>query len=260
MELLKDKNQRIGIIGTLLFHVMVLLIFIFFGLKVPVPLPYQSIMINFGTSDQGSGKIQPEEVQQVNAPPTNVNNPQPEKSNPVKTNSEVLTQDNTEAISVENKKVKQKDPELEPVKEPEKKVNEKALFPGKSNTSKNSSSEGETGQPGDQGDPSGSKNATSHVGTPTGGGDSYSLDNRKVLYKVKPNYDCQEQGKVVVTIKVDKNGNVIQATPGTRGTTNTAACLMSRAEEAALKTKWEPNPNATQEFQQGTITYNFILN
>jgi periplasmic protein TonB len=260
MELLKDKHSRSGLIGTILFHALVLIIFLLYGLKTPVPLPDNSIVINFGTSNDGMGNVQPDDI--TAAPKTSPQVEQqvtkPVDPTPVTNNSEAVTQDNVDAISVNEKKAKTKTPEPEPVKEPEKVVNQKAMFPGKT-TGKNSGSEGETGKPGDQGDPGGDKNSTSHQGDYRGGGDSYSLGLRKAQNRPKPKYDCQETGKVVVTIKVDQNGNTIDAQAGARGTTNMAACLLTKAEEAARKTKWEPDPSAP-EVQQGSIVYNFVLN
>lgn len=254
MEILKDKDSKWGLIGTIAFHLLLFLFFIFFGLKTPVPIPTQSILINFGTSNEGVGQIQPENYNpQTSKENTSepVSNPEPSQTNI----NEFATSDNTDAIKVNKKKQKEK--VADEVKE-EPKINEKALFPANKNKGGGSSGEGETGNPGDQGDPLGDRNAKSHTGNTGGGGDSYSLGNRKALSKPKPIYDCKEQGKVVVEIFVDQQGNVIKVNAGIRGTTNSAPCLVSRAEEAARRTKWEPDPDAP-ELQRGTITYNFEL-
>ncbi|HET6245992.1 MAG: energy transducer TonB [Bacteroidetes bacterium] len=260
MELLEDKNRNLGLIGTVIFHALLLLFFIYYGLTTPVPIPKQTIVINFGTSDQGQGNVQPEEA---NAAPMAQNKVQEVVKQidptPVKTNTEAVTQDNTDAVSLNNKKTETKKVEPEPIKEPEKTVNKSALYTGKSNTSKSSSSEGETGKAGDQGDPGGDKSSLNHTGSYSGGGDRYDLGIRKALVKTKPRYDCQESGKVAVTIKVDKKGNVVSAQAGGRGTTNSAECLIKTAEEAAFKTKWQADENAP-ELQTGVIVYNFVLN
>jgi hypothetical protein len=57
---------------------------------------------------------------------------------------------------------------------------------------------------------------------------------------------------------VNRSGTTIDAKLQLKGTTNTASCLVSRAKEAALKTKWEGDPSAP-EIQVGTITYHFEL-
>ena len=76
--------------------------------------------------------------------------------------------------------------------------------------------------------------------------------------KPKPNYNCNEEGTVIVEITVNKDGKVIEAKAGVRGTTNAANCLTSQAKIAALNTKWSPSPDGTEK-QVGTITYNFGL-
>jgi hypothetical protein len=97
----------------------------------------------------------------------------------------------------------------------------------------------------------------SGAGRGTGVGD-YNLGGRKALGKPKPQYTCNEEGKVVVQVIVDKNGRVISATPGIRGTTNSAKCLLDQAKVAAMGTTWEPSPSNAEK-QTGTIAYNFKL-
>ena len=74
----------------------------------------------------------------------------------------------------------------------------------------------------------------------------------------QPDYLCQEQGTVVVQIAVDRNGKVISANPGVRGTTNTAKCLLDQAKIAAMNTKWQSD-NTAPDKQTGKIIYNFKL-
>ena len=59
-------------------------------------------------------------------------------------------------------------------------------------------------------------------------------------------------------IQVDKNGKVIDALPGVKGTTNSAPCLLKPAKEAALRTQWNADPVAPSK-QVGTIIYTFSL-
>ena len=75
----------------------------------------------------------------------------------------------------------------------------------------------------------------------------------------KPNYDSQQQGKVVVTIRVNRKGKVISASPGAKGSTTTNSYLYRKAKEAALKTTFEAKVSAP-EIQIGTMIYNFKLN
>jgi len=90
--------------------------------------------------------------------------------------------------------------------------------------------------------------------------DGYVLsDNRLAVYKIKPKYSCQESGKVIVRVWVNREGITIKAEAGVRGTTESASCLLEEAKSAALKTTWTPYFNAP-EVQIGQITYNFYQN
>jgi hypothetical protein len=95
-------------------------------------------------------------------------------------------------------------------------------------------------------------------GNGKGTGAGYALAGRKALSIPNPNYNCNEEGTVVVQITVDKNGKTIDARPGYRGTTNTASCLAVQAKAAAMNSKWTERSNG-EDNQVGTITFNFKL-
>jgi TonB family protein len=134
--------------------------------------------------------------------------------------------------------------------------------------------EGETNKAGDQGVKEGSRDSKYHGpgggtgdtpgnGTDGPGGDGkggprYSLTNRKANSIPVPRAAFQEDGKVVVEITVDKNGNVIKAKPGVKGSTTSNPNLLDIARRAAMSAKFNPSSDAPEE-QKGTITYNFIL-
>jgi outer membrane biosynthesis protein TonB len=96
-------------------------------------------------------------------------------------------------------------------------------------------------------------------GSGSGGGSGYSLGNRKAISKPAPKYTCNEEGKVVVEVSVDRNGRTINAIAGIKGTTNTARCLLDQAKIAAMNTKWDSSSDAPEK-QVGKIVYNFNLN
>ncbi len=143
---------------------------------------------------------------------------------------------------------------------------------GSANGGLNNSGYGVGGSGGGTGGGNGSGNGTgtgvgsgsgtgggSGSGNGKGSGSGYSLGDRKALLKPAPAYNCDEVGKVVVQITVDKNGKTINATPGIKGTTNTAKCLLDQAKIAAMNTKWSADENASEQ-QVGKIEYNFRLN
>ncbi len=95
------------------------------------------------------------------------------------------------------------------------------------------------------------------AGTGGSGGGNYQLATRSVIERPKPRYNCDGEGIVVVKVYVDRNGVVKRADgQDQKSSTTTNDCLVRRAEEAALKTKWNPDPNSP-ELQVLTISYNF---
>lgn len=124
-------------------------------------------------------------------------------------------------------------------------------------------SQGVTFPGGNQGVPTGDPNATNYGQGGLGGGNkgsgpSFSLDGRSASSLPKPKYPGDDEGIVVVKITVDKNGIVTAAEPGARGTTIMDQQFWAEAKQAALKAKFNSDNNAPA-FQQGTITYKFVL-
>lgn len=245
----EKKNKWSGILGTIGFHLVLLLILILFRFSTPIPLPEeQGILINFGTSDEGTGEVQPEET------PMTTSVPKPAKSSFKK----VTTQSLEEAPKI-NAEEKSEERAIEKPKEPEKKADPNALYKGKSKTSQTAASEGETGKPGDQGSPNGDPNAKSHVGGGTGDkGLRFSLGNRKLLQRPSITDRSQETGTVVVQITVDKFGKVIKANPGVVGTNTSSNHLWNLAKQSAYTAKFNASPESAEE-QKGTITFVFTL-
>lgn len=108
---------------------------------------------------------------------------------------------------------------------------------------------------GTQGSPQG--NSQEGVVSGTGGYGNYDLGGRSLMGSLpRPSYNVQEEGRVVVTITVNPEGRVIQATINSR--TNTANASLRRAAlDAARKAVF--NKVSTVNNQQGTITYYFKL-
>jgi colicin import membrane protein len=278
---MSEKNNRFkGIVGTIGFHLMALLALLYFALSTPLPLPgEEGVEVNLGSSDQGMGQVQEQSPPPVQQPPPSL--PPPQTDPEPEPEEEIITQDIEEAPAIEEEDIEDKDEEKqeeevitpdkniveevveeieedpEPQPEPPK-VNERALYKGKSETDGDGSNQGETGQPGDQGNPNGTPDATNYEGQGgLGDGIGYDLGGRGAKHLPKPAYDSEEQGKVVVEIKVDRTGKVVSAIAGARGTTIADLRLRRLAEEAALRSMFSPDPNAPER-QKGTITYNFI--
>jgi outer membrane biosynthesis protein TonB len=265
----EKKIRNRGILGTVLFHSGMLLVLLLLALRTPLPLPEEEgVMVNLGYDETGMTSFQMETA----APSEAIADAQ--LTSTVAAPEDVLVQDTEEAPAIpsENKEKRKQKPEeinpepaeekvieeAEPEPKPQPVVNPRALYKGKSPASTAGGQEGITGEPGDQGVPGGTPGAPEYRGTPgSGNGISYSLGGRGSLMLHKPSYDSREQGKVVVTIKVDRAGNVMSATPGAKGTNVADQALWQLARNAALKSRFKPDPDAP-DLQVGTITYNFI--
>jgi len=266
MDFFNDKHKKKAFIEATI--VMILLIFLMFisGLKYLDPPPETGIAVNFGTSDLGSGKIQP----QHNTPPKPVKVKKTESTSTPDPKEKVLTQDIEDAPVIKQTKKKKKKTTTTKTSKPkeEKPKPDKSITDILNNVenapgdkTNNSSGEGNDNTSGDKGDVSGNPNDSGYYGNGgSGGGGSgnYRLGNRKALTKPKPDFECNEQGIVVVKIYVDAQGYVKKAQAGVRGTTNPAPCLLNAAKRAALKTKWSPDPKAPA-LQIGKIIYNFKI-
>lgn len=86
----------------------------------------------------------------------------------------------------------------------------------------------------------------------------YGLNGRSLQTKGKVLQECNEQGLVVVRISVDRQGNVVSADPGVKGTTNTHPCLLDPAKKTAQLHKWFPD-NSAPELQIGFVVIQFKL-
>ena len=247
------------------------------------------VTVNFGDSDLGSGANYKSEVLEVK---NNVKQA-PAKSTPEE--EAIISQENTTADNDVVIPTKEKPKKPVPVEKPAPKpVPEKPKVSNATNDAlasimkgSNKGGDGDDKAAGNKGKAGGSLSSNGYYGTGgsgggtgggngtgngigtgsgygagsgggTGGGSGYSLGTRKALSKPAPKYTCNEAGRVVVEITVDQSGKTISATPGIKGTTNTARCLLDQAKLAAMNTKWEADDDAAAK-QVGKIIYNFSL-
>ncbi|MFN8210957.1 MAG: hypothetical protein U0T33_08320 [Bacteroidales bacterium] len=291
----RAKAGRIsGFAGTTAVHLALFLLLIFMGFTTPPPQEKEmGILVNFGTDETGSGLIEPSgppPVAEAVAQPVNKNesqkkdekllstdndneapkikktDPDAEKKKKERIEAERIRKAELEAerVKKEQEEAERRKIELEQKRTSDITNRTKNAFANGRNSGTNSTGEGITGGEGNQGDPNGSVNSKIR-GTNTGTGDSgngngigYDLGGRTSQHLEEPKYDYQGEGKVVVEINVDRNGNVVSANPGVKGSSTLDEILLSRAKEAALKSKFKVNPDAPA-IQKGTITYNFIL-
>ncbi|MCX6271300.1 MAG: energy transducer TonB [Bacteroidetes bacterium] len=275
----ENTNRPLAMVLSFVFHALVILLCYFIVMHTPIP-PYpivgggSGLEVNFGTSDQGTGEVQPEQYIPVNTKNlSEIESEATTKTGKTQSSENILTQETEEAPAVATSKKNDVKKPAEVIKINDPVVNPNALY--KKRTNAKGGSEGETGKPGDQGNPNGSLYAKNHYGEPgsgagtgsgngigTGKGDgvgpSFDLSGRTAKFLPKPEIQASETGTVVVKIWVNKQGMVTRAEAGFKGTNATSQVLYRLAQQAAMKAKFSPNPNAPEE-QKGTITYHFVL-
>ena len=85
----------------------------------------------------------------------------------------------------------------------------------------------------------------------------YDLQGRNHTYLPIPIYKCQGSGKVVLLIEVNQRGNVENASVVAGQSTASDDCLVETAIGTALISRFESNLNAPK-IQKGTLTYIFV--
>lgn len=283
MAILDTTHKRKSTLLTSVILIAFLWIIFSFGMQYQDPPAEYGIALNFGTTEQGSEKpkntpvkkapfkeIEEEKLEEV---VKEVVKEVPKEIPKEVINEEVLSQTEKDAPTIEKpkevlkkevpKKVEPK--EEKPVPKPIPKKPSKNTLKAFENLLKGTTSdskptgEGDDDKEGLKGDEKGDPTSTKYYGNTGKSGDSnYNLAGRNALDKATEQPDCQEEGTVVVSIEVDKNGKVVRAVAGVKGTTNTARCLSKPAREAALRTTWNADPNAPSK-QKGTIIYKFSL-
>ncbi len=282
------RERKQGLIFSALIHLVVALLIIFVTFRVKIPEPIEEgLLVNFGFDETGEGLFEP--APEPVSPP-----PPPESAGEQGGEEALLTQDFEEAVEVEKKepspeelkrqaearaaeirrqleaeaerkRIEQEEAERRKKEEEQRRIDQanaraRGAFSNAGNVGTSGQSQGVAGGQGNQGVQSGTPDAPNYG--PGGGqgtdGISFDLGGRKAQSLIKPPYDLQKEGVVVVAITVDRNGRVTDATPGIKGSTTLDGDLLRLAKEAALKTRFESS-NDAPIIQKGTITYVFRL-
>jgi TonB family protein len=273
------KEQTTGYIGSFIFCLLIFLFLYFTVLQTVVKSGEEGILVNFGTVDLSTGNFAantssvptptptppsttPEEI--VPQPVTKPTQPKAQS----KPNTPPITQNLEQTAAIESAKRQQQEKErIEAAQEAAKAkaaeeerkrldaINKQVSGAFSAGGSGQSQGTGQTGS-GIQGDP----NSTSPVGSPTGSGGygEFNLGGRTLGAGglPRPAYSIQEEGRIVISITVDPQGNVIFAEIG-KGTNIDNGNMRKSALEAARKAKF--NSISGNNNQSGTITYKYSL-
>lgn len=281
MKYLNTPHERKSAVLTAIIAVLLLLLFSLVGLKYFDPPISYGMEVNFGTSSQGQGKVQPTQPvasQPKATPKTSTPKTTTPKVEEIKT--KVLTQREA-SVPVVKKQAKKSPPKKAvPKKAVPKKVEKKKAPPAppqpkvaastknilsnvlnaKKVEGKPKKGEGNDKVSGDKGKREGNPYASSYYNKAGlgGNGKGYGLNGRNLQSNGAITQECNEEGVVVVRITVNQQGAVVAAEPGVKGSTNVHPCLLEPARKTALLHKWFPDPNAPNS-QVGFVVVNFKL-
>lgn len=266
MYLREENNYPKAVaISTVIMGLLVLLsFFIVIGsFKPDQEFGMGGIVVNYGTSVTGMGTDYTSIEEPSSSP--NANNKLTDQIVPDNTIApsqssvdakEIVTQNTEEAVSVNTKTTKatavpSANTEDKPVKQT---INENALYKGKKNSG-TGQGDGTGTEAGNQGSIHGDPMAPNYGEGGSGFGDT-AIPLRRFTNLVTPQDDGQKTGKVAVRISINKNGVVVNATPGVKGTTLADRILWEKCRQAvmgATLNKSEEGP----DIQIGVVIFNF---
>ena len=252
----KDKHKLYGILATVAFHAIAVVLLFNLCFRTPLPLPGEAgVEVNLGMYAEAmsqqdnmttSQQVEETESQQV------------EESTSEDIEEEILSEDENIPSIEEVEETEEVEEIVEEVVEEKPVVNQRALF--QVNKKKQETpSEGSSNEViGEQGSPNGLKDIERYVGHGgSGDGPSYDLGGRGAKSISSPSKDISEEATIVVDIWVDKEGRVQRAEIG-KGTTTTNSDMRASALQAAKNSVFVKDDKAA-DLQKGTITYNFII-
>ena len=249
----EDRSKLTGIVLTVLLHAAALCLVSFSGLSYIYPPPEESsFLLDF--TEEEEPQFKPVYGREPQGEDVDL-----EKDLELVQKSESPNESLAQNLTPATKPDDFGDVETpEPPREEEPKLDPRASFPGMAkkdttltapHNASEASSEFRAGQP------SGNSETAKAEGVANA-----HLEGRKVNKStlMKPGYDLQESGKVVVKIWVDNYGHVKRAEAGADGTTVTNMKLWAAARSAAMKAVFDQKIDAPA-MQEGTITYIFTL-
>ena len=252
----KQKRHIIATLGTLLFMLLVLLLLWYMRLEAVAPEQEEGVEIAFAEMEEeplppASGEAAYAE-EPTDAPPAAPAQPAEAVAThptPASPPEHIMSEEETLALARAKKEKEEREAAERARKQKEAEAIAKAnamgnLF-GKTNGT-NTSGDGTAQGSGSKGNP---------VGHGSSGGNSWSLSGRGIKGTLpQPSNDFQQEGRVLVEIRVNAAGNVISAV--VKGGNISDKATQQLALEAARKAKFTEGDHD----QIGTITYNFKFN
>lgn len=276
------KNKVIGIVCTVVLHLLVLLLLFFLKLTVPAEQEEGGVPVMLGNTELAEGEADPYTLTEVDMMPSEEPSSSQEAAEAPAVEQPMITQQDEPSLQVKKKTPKKETPkkeqpkktpvktETKPVNKPKEKTEaekraeaEKAAAQAAANKiagafgkGSQMGSKGNASGAGLQGSPTGNSSTGKTSGV--GGYGTFDLNGRSLGSGnlPVPVYNVQDEGRVVVTIVVNPAGQVISTSINKR--TNTVNPALRRAaEEAARKARFNAVDGVNN--QSGTITYYFKL-
>jgi hypothetical protein len=242
MQYTEENNYPKAYVATAL--IMGVLFALCFLLTFPLPpTPEQGeggILVNYGTSDEGSGSDfmsleEPSKSEKANkSQPTKVkptNNTTPSTDN---SNQKVVTQNSEDAPEVSDKKSTNATAAQAEKAAPKRVPDQRALFKGMKNNG-TGQGDGTTGTPGNQGSPNGS-NLSDNYG-PGGSGNGLNMPHWDFINPPDVVNVHRMPGTVVIDFTIDQNGNVLEA-HSNRAKTRASLDLIQSCIDAIKRTRF----------------------
>ncbi|MBP7919551.1 MAG: energy transducer TonB [Parabacteroides sp.] len=272
-----NKDDLYSLLGSVGFHLLILLVLSLTILSTVVPEEDSGVLVNFGNVDEAAGTFEPLNTGQE---PMEETTPPPPPTPAVETaKEELVTQDVEESVALAEAKKKKEEQRKkeEAIKREQDRIQKEKLEQqrladaqrqkelaiknkvagafGAGSAAGSSQGSGETGS-GNQGSPFGNSDHGANDGV--GGYGSFSLNGRSIGAGglPRPAYTIQEEGRIVLEIKVNPSGSVISAEIS-KGTTITNESMRRSAKDAARRAKF--NSISGSNDQIGTITYIYKL-
>lgn len=256
----KQQAHTIAAVGTALFLLLLFLLLWFVYVGAPVQEEDEGIEIAFGEMTETQSYASAAEATEPIAPQAVTAPSEPT----VPTHNDLMTQEDEESLELARQREEEerlrREAEAERLRQEqvaaEQRAREEAAI-AKANQMGSLFGK-QTGGAAGAGDVQGGSQKGNPVpGHGTIGGSSWTLAGRGVKTLPKPSTDFTQEGKVIVAIWVDADGNVIDAQ--VQGGTVSDKTTQELARKAALQAKFTPAEDGTAK-AKGTITYTFKFN
>jgi TonB family protein len=250
----KEDSRTSGIITLVVHAIIFLLIFFFMSFDLPDPPPAETYaelsLADFGYSDTGSGDNEGAPTQSSAA----VAEETPEEA--VVDNTSEVAANVAETPSTSTQPTNANVKSAEQIKKEREEKERKEKADRIAQMMRNTGGDGNDDTGGNVGTQSGQIDGNGVFGD---GGNSYSLAGRRMSGKPTFQANPTKDGRVVVTIHVNRSGKVINASVDPIQSNTTEQSLYDLAIKMA-KTATFNNDPASKIQQRGTITFTFKVN